>query len=104
VVREKAKIHICPLCGKGKSPLAALCRRCRAKADHREVPPKGQSGYKGVVKLGKKWAAVLHHHGKQYLGTFDSPESAAAIYNIHARRAYGKDAYQNQLPTEAEAR
>lgn len=44
------------------------------------------SGYRGVIRAGKKWAAQITEHGRcRKLGTFDTPEQASAAY-IAARR------------------
>jgi len=58
------------------------------------------SGYKGVCKsrtLGK-WRSYIKVNGKQiHLGTFESKEEAAEVYNKAAVKYFGKKAWQNQI-------
>ena len=56
------------------------------------------SGFKGVVKHGKKYRAFAHKDGKTlYLGTFESPKEAACEYNKTAKKLFGKFARPNKV-------
>ena len=48
-----------------------------------------RSGFKGVTKRGKKWAARIGCGGSTVLGTFDTPEDAHAAYCAAAQDRYG---------------
>lgn len=55
-------------------------------------------GYKGVVKRGKRFVSVIHLDGKQKsLGTFDTAEQAALIYNEAAKTYFGEYAWLNEV-------
>lgn len=57
-----------------------------------------KSGYKGVRKLDGRWQAQIHKDGRQYyLGSYPSPELAAAAYNGAATVLYGAFARPNDL-------
>ena len=50
--------------------------------------PRPKSGFYGVCANGNKWQAQLHYDGKQHtLGTFNTKEEAAAVYDEAAARA-----------------
>eukprot|EP01045_Picozoa_sp_COSAG04_P006723 COSAG04_NODE_337_length_16405_cov_652.804060_11_plen_632_part_00 len=57
--------------------------------------PKRQrvSEYVGVSKSGRKWAARIHHEGKQHLGLFGDEEAAARAFDAAARRLRGDQAH-----------
>lgn len=57
------------------------------------------SGFKGVYPTkSKKWAAKIRQGNKLlHLGTFDTPEEAAEIYNEAAKRHQGEFAWLNPL-------
>lgn len=59
------------------------------------------SGYRGVVREGKRWRAQIGIGGgvKRYLGAFDSPEEAAAAFNAAATELWGEFARLNDIPT-----
>lgn len=54
------------------------------------------SGYKGVYKAHRKWAARIWFNGEGIpLGSFDTSAEAAAVYDAAALRYFGPFAYQN---------
>jgi hypothetical protein len=57
------------------------------------------SGFKGVYQTkSRKWVAKIKHGDKLlHLGTFDTPEEAAKIYNEAARKHQGEFAWLNPL-------
>jgi hypothetical protein len=56
------------------------------------------SGFKGVVKHGKKFRAFVHKDKKTiYLGTFESAKAAACEYNREAKKLFGKFAKVNRV-------
>lgn len=59
------------------------------------------SGYKGVRKSGKNWAAQIRgRDGKHcWLGTFKTKEEAALKYNEAAIKFHGEFAYMNIIKT-----
>ena len=53
-------------------------------------PVRNSSGYKGVMKMGEKWAAQISVRGETvYLGTFESLERAALAYAEAAKLRTG---------------
>lgn len=52
---------------------------------------RNKSGYRGVRRSGKKWGASIQANGKaeRWLGTFDTPEAAAAVYERAYFEEYG---------------
>lgn len=60
---------------------------------HKNV--KTASGYVGVSKNGRRWAAL---YMSRHLGTFDTKEQAARAYNRAARDHYGEHAVLNDVP------
>lgn len=60
------------------------------------IRPRGASGYKGVTRHGRGWAAALTAHGtRRYLGTFDTAEDAARAYDTAALAVWGDYARLN---------
>lgn len=58
--------------------------------------PMAASGYKGVYRYGKRWAAVLWIDGRQErLGAYDTAEEAARAYDAAAREKFGSAADVN---------
>jgi hypothetical protein len=55
--------------------------------------------YKGVKRCGGRWLARLRG---EYLGSFATPEEAAACYNEAAVAEWGEFAWLNPLPEEEE--
>lgn len=50
----------------------------------------GVSGFRGVRKHGKKWAATIKHKGKSiHLGTYETPEEASVAYEEKRRELRG---------------
>lgn len=59
------------------------------------------SGWKGVYKGDKKFRAQIGIHRKSmHLGTFDTPEDAAAAYDRAARELHGVFSLTNSSETE----
>jgi hypothetical protein len=59
---------------------------------------KSSTGYRGVVKKGKKFAAQIEHNGKNnHLGICSSPEEAAVLYNLAAVKLFGNFAVLNEI-------
>ena len=58
----------------------------------------GASKFKGVEANRKKWRARIRLDGVRVnLGTFDTEEQAALVYNKHAKKLFGEFAYINQV-------
>lgn len=54
--------------------------------------------YKGVLKVNKRWRAIISWHNNHYhLGYFDTPEEAAEAYNKKAIELFGEFAYLNKI-------
>lgn len=71
-------------------------------AFNQKVNKNNKSGYKGVRKLGRRWQAVIRLDGLQKcLGTYDTPELAAAAYNGAAVALFGAFAHLNTIPAPA---
>lgn len=50
-----------------------------------------RSGYKGVMRHGKRWAAQISLNGKHtHLGVFDTPSDASSAYQRAAREHFGE--------------
>jgi len=59
-------------------------------AMNRPAQSNNTSGYKGVSRNGKRWAANIHEDGrKRHLGTFDTPKEAHAAYCRAAVKLHG---------------
>jgi hypothetical protein len=57
-----------------------------------------KSGFKGVVKHGRKFRAYVHKSGRtQYLGTFDTAKEAACEYDRNAKKLFGRFAKTNKV-------
>jgi len=55
-----------------------------------------RSGYRGVVRHGRGWSAVVGHKGRNYYaGTHDTARDAAVARDAMARKIFGHFAYQN---------
>ena len=56
------------------------------------------SGYRGVSRSGRRWAAHIKVNGKQQrLGTFDTPEDAHVAYMAAKAELHGEDTYRARL-------
>ena len=65
-------------------------RRCTHSQNIANTAVRNPTGFKGVRCVRGKYLALLTHKQKQrYLGTFDTPEEASAVYLAEARRAFG---------------
>ncbi len=91
--------------GDGLNNQKVNLRKCTQAENkkNRSVSEKPMSSkYKGVsqIKTGrKKWQASISVNRKQtYLGSFDSEEEAASVYNEAAVKYYGEFAKLNALP------
>ena len=63
---------------------------------NREKQKNNSSGFKGVMKDKKRWAARIGYKNKAILiGNFSSPEEAAIAYDIKAKELYGEFAKLN---------
>lgn len=50
-----------------------------------------ESGFRGVSRARKRWVAVITTNGvRRYLGIFDTPDEASAVYEAAARRLHGE--------------
>lgn len=61
---------------------------------NRDIDPRNTSGYGGVHKHknNNRWVAQLGARSqKRYLGIFDSPEKARAVWLAKAKKVYGED-------------
>ena len=48
------------------------------------------SGFRGVYRAGEAWLAEIRYGGaRRYLGTYDTPEEAAAAFEAEARKVHG---------------
>lgn len=64
-----------------------------ASSDHSH---RNAAGFRGVCRKRAKWAAYGTDGEKTlYLGTADTPEAAAALYDAHALSRYGEFAHLN---------
>jgi hypothetical protein len=62
---------------------------------HRHLPL-GRSGYRGVTRSGEKWIArVATNETRVYLGTYDTAEEAARVYDDAARVLHNEFAILN---------
>jgi hypothetical protein len=69
---------------------------------NRGAQKRNKSGYKGVyrrvVSNGVKWIANIKFDGKSHnLGSFDTKEQAAQVYNEAAQKHFGQFAWLNKI-------
>jgi hypothetical protein len=79
------------------------CRRCnlravshRTRAMYQKMNRHNTSGYRGVVRVGKKWKAqITVRDGERkrtvYLGIYSTPEEASAEYWYYAHLHFGDE-------------
>lgn len=75
-------------------------RRCTISQNslHTKTPTTNTSGFKGVTfrKERSKWRARIRINGKlTHLGLFDSPEEAALVYDMAAKKFHKEFAFLN---------
>jgi hypothetical protein len=60
------------------------------------------SGFKGVHfhKHNRRWVAYIGKRPRVYLGSFSSAEEAAAVYDVAAKKRFGKFSKLNLLNTK----
>jgi len=77
--------------------LENLTWRSRSTAS-RQRKTSSKTGYTGVYQENKKYRAIISINGKAvHLGMFDTPEDAAAAYNIKSKELYGNKAKINKI-------
>jgi hypothetical protein len=80
---------------RGDNRIANL-RECARGRNAQNAESRNPSGFKGVHRHRSKWQARIRVNGKTiHLGTYDTPEKAAAAYDKAARRYYGRFARTN---------
>ncbi len=60
------------------------------------------SNFRGVSKTGNKWQVLLMHKAKFYLGSYNTEEEAAKVYDSYAIYYFNERAKTNFLYTEEE--
>jgi hypothetical protein len=61
-----------------------------------ETPKNNSTGFKGVARSGERFAAGIKvNYRRAHLGSFDTPEEAAAAYDAAAIQAWGEFARPN---------
>lgn len=68
--------------------------------NHYNQKPRSKSGYKGIIKRGKKWTARINKKGYKTfcLGDFTTLKEAVIAYNEKAKELFGEFAYLNNVP------
>lgn len=74
-----------------------LCTRAENSRNVRPMPfRKHGLPFKGISPSGQRWAAFIETgHKQRYLGTFESAEEAARVYDAEARKLFGTFARTN---------
>ncbi len=71
---------------------------CAQNAQNRRLYSTNKTGFKGVYQRGRKWAASIGVNRRSInLGTFETPELAAAAYNEAAAKHFGEYARLNAV-------
>jgi hypothetical protein len=79
--------------------LANLEWAIRAKVVRNTSKTENQFGYRGVVKSGKKFRAIIFHNKERIdLGLFATPDEAALAYNAKSVELFGKTNGLNNVP------
>jgi hypothetical protein len=67
---------------------------------NKRTQARSEAGYKGVFSDGNgRWRARIFCNGQRFnLGSYDTPEEAALIYNAAAEKHFGEFAYLNVVP------
>ena len=65
------------------------------KAGNAKKKTRAKSGFKGVYPNKKRWMVKFK---KENLGTYDTKEEAARVYNKRAFSEYGESAFLNDIP------
>lgn len=68
-------------------------RKCNTSQNGGNVYGRGKSGFKGVhfeKRTGRYYAAICKDYCQIYLGTFDTPEQAHAVYAVAAKNLFGQ--------------
>lgn len=72
-----------------------ICTNAQNSANQ-QIRASNTSGYKGVIRAGKKWAAQIKiNYQQHYLGSYPTKEEAARVYNEKAKEAWGEYAKLN---------
>lgn len=73
-------------------------RLATTQENNRNKSGRGQSGFTGVKRSGGKWMATISPDGHEiFLGAYECPEIAAAVYNSAAKTVYGQFAHINPV-------
>jgi len=75
----------------------ANLRVCTHKENSVNRIYRNKTGYRGIKKHGNRWEARISFHKKRYyLGIYHTPEEAAHVYSIAAKKYYGEFACLNK--------
>lgn len=73
-----------------------LATSSQNSANQRPARVHAKSGFKGVLRRGRGWAAKIQHQGQQLsLGQYETAEDAAYAYDAKARELFGDFAATN---------
>lgn len=77
----------------------ANLRICTQRENALNCRGNSKSGYKGVMKRGKRYLAYIDKSkgNRKYLGTYDSKEEAGRAYNDEAKKMFGEFARLNEF-------